>query len=287
MERRSQKRPVRSGTFIARTHLHTYKKECVVFVLSRRSNSSAFFVFSRCGIRRARIARDPRDATVARRRPRVVDDDFVFFSPLVFWTNWTREAYKCLQKSPRKERGKSIDDATLATRNARRRRKRANVAFASVPREGKKHGRVETTAGNYDAFFREINYFLLKCIHITVLVLTNSFHPLSHKTEKRTHQRDTKNELFNRDVRIALYPFTLRVDRYRRRDWLWRRHDVDGSLGGGKERHRRALCQGDVLGGVETSFGRARERLRGGGRTPIISSLMYCFIGPERVFLIT
>merc|ERR1712093_895405 len=95
------------------------------------------------------------------------------------------------------------------------------------------------------------------------------------KRKKKTHQRDTKkNELFNRDVRIALYPFPLRVDRYRRRDWLWRRHDVDGSLGGGKERHRRALRQGDVLGGIETSFGRARERIRGGGRTPIISSLM-------------
>merc|ERR1712100_878619 len=94
------------------------------------------------------------------------------------------------------------------------------------------------------------------------------------KKKKLTSVILYKNELFNRDVRIALYPFPLRVDRYRRRDWLWRRHDVDGSLGGGKERHRRALRQGDVLGGVETSFGRARERLRGGGRTPIISSLM-------------
>ena len=65
----------------------------------------------------------------------------------------------------------------------------------------------------------------------------------------------SKNELFNRDVRIALYPFPLRVDRYRRRDWLWRRHDVDGSLGGGQETNRRcALRQGEVLGGVETSF---------------------------------
>merc|ERR1712100_60662 len=97
----------------------------------------------------------------------------------------------------------------------------------------------------------------------------------THLHTKHVNKKKTKkNELFNRDVRIALYPFPLRVDRYRRRDWLWRRHNVDGSLGGGKERHRRSLRQGDVLGGVETSFGRARERLRGGGRTPIISSLM-------------
>ena len=72
---------------------------------------------------------------------------------------------------------------------------------------------------------------------------------------KTSRKEISKNELFNRDVRIALYPFPLRVDRYWRRDWLWRRHDVDGSLGGGQETNRLgALRQGEVLGGVETSF---------------------------------
>jgi len=78
---------------------------------------------------------------------------------------------------------------------------------------------------------------------------------ISLKTLSTSRKEISKNELFNRDVRIALYPFPLRVDRYRRRDWLWRRHDVDGSLGGGQETNRRcALRQGEVLGGVETSF---------------------------------
>merc|ERR1711959_704937 len=114
------------------------------------------------------------------------------------------------------------------------------------------------------------------------------------RTHLHTYKKEKKkltSVILKMSSSTAMYAslsiLSLRVDRYRRRDWLWRRHDVDGSLGGGKERHRRALCQGDVLGGVETSFGRARERLRGGGRTPIISSWMYCFIGPERVFLIT
>ena len=129
--------------------------------------------------------------------------------------------------------------------------------------------------------FSRMHYYIRDVL--VLLTRMNSFHPLSlslslsltkQQKKKLTSVILYKNELFNRDVRIALYPFPLRVDRYRRRDWLWRRHDVDGSLGGGKERHRRALRQGDVLGGVETSFGRARERLRGGGRTPIISSLM-------------
>ena len=132
MERRSQKRPVRSGTFIARTHLHTYKKECVVFVLSRRSNSSAFFVFSRCGIRRARIARDPRDATVARRRPRVVDDDFVFFSPLVFWTNWTREVQMSTKITAKRKR--KID----------RRRDPRDAQRETPPETSERHVRVGT-----------------------------------------------------------------------------------------------------------------------------------------------
>merc|ERR1711990_677407 len=85
-----------------------------------------------------------------------------------------------------------------------------------------------------------------------------------------------KNELFNRDVCIALYPFPLRVDRYRRRDWLWRRHDVDGSLGGGKETNQRrgALRQGEVLGGIETSFGLLRAKRLRGGWTSIISSMI-------------
>ncbi len=129
---------------------------------------------------------------------------------------------------------------------------------------------------------QRMHYYYIRDV-LVLLTRMNSFHPLSlslslsltkQQKKKLTSVILYKNELFNRDVRIALYPFPLRVDRYRRRDWLWRRHDVDGSLGGGKERHRRALRQGDVLGGVETSFGRARERLRGGGRTPIISSLM-------------
>merc|ERR1711934_66995 len=91
--------------------------------------------------------------------------------------------------------------------------------------------------------------------------------------EKKTF---SKNELFNRDVCIALYPFPLRVDRYRRRDWLWRRHDVDGSLGGGKETNQRrgALRQGEVLDGIETSFGLLRAKRLRGGWTSIISSMI-------------
>merc|ERR1711934_898052 len=69
--------------------------------------------------------------------------------------------------------------------------------------------------------------------------------------EKKTF---SKNELFNRDVCIALYPFPLRVDRYRRRDWLWRRHDVDGSLGGGKEPTSRRTPSRRSLGWNRNKF---------------------------------
>lgn len=103
--------------------------------------------------------------------------------------------------------------------------------------------------------------------------LCSSLFQTNKNNRKKTF---SKNELFNRDVCIALYPFPLRVDRYRRRDWLWRRHDVDGSLGGGKETNQRrgALRQGEVLGGIETSFGLLRAKRLRGGWTSIISSMI-------------
>ena len=182
-----------------------------------------------------------------------------------------------------REREASKKNHTFAKRKRKtdRRRDPRDATLATPPETSERCVRVGTprrlnarTRGNVCAFFRELYTRRFGFADENEFLFSSSLSHTKQQKKKLTSVILYKNELFNRDVRIALYPFPLRVDRYRRRDWLWRRHDVDGSLGGGKERHRRALRQGDVLGGVETSFGRARERLRGGGRTPIIPSLM-------------
>ncbi len=149
------------------THTRKQKKECVVVVVV--CVLLLFLLFVRRGsIYSARSNREGPARCDGREASPFEDDDFFFFDALVLDHEKERGEYKCANKknkkeSPRKERGKPIDDATLATPRARRRRKRANVAFASVPCEGKTHGRVET-------FFQRELYIPRK-----FSVLTNEF----------------------------------------------------------------------------------------------------------------
>ena len=127
--------------------------------------SLSFFPFSvrRGSIRRARIARDPRDATVARRRRRVPSTMIFSLSRFLDELVDEREAYKCLcTKKITAERKRKTD----------RRRDPRDAASVTPPETSERRVRVGTprrqnarTRGNVYAFFREIkNYFLLKCI---------------------------------------------------------------------------------------------------------------------------
>ena len=149
---------VRSGTFIARTHLHINVNK------KKKSASSSSFASSSCFcysfgavvyIRRARIARDPRDATVAFRRRRCSRTTISFsFSRTTGNNWWTRK----------REGEASKKNHTFAKRKRKtdRRRDPRDATLATPPETSERCVRVGTprrlnarTRGNVCAFFRE------------------------------------------------------------------------------------------------------------------------------------
>ena len=185
---------VRSGTFIARTHLHinvNKKKECVVVVVCVLLLFLCVCVSARLCICGALESRGPSDATVCVRRRCSRTTISFSFSRTTLKNRYTRKRDRGVLSKitlSRKERGKPIDDATLATRPSRRRRTRANVRGSREPRRLNAR-----TRGNVCAFFRECILLYTRRFGFGFTDSGDRFHPLSlsQNNRKKTHQRDT------------------------------------------------------------------------------------------------